>query len=82
MTNQRRWLREILSMTSFEVEKRDLMQSASTCTLRSWWPLSDIFELSALFQGCDCNGHADTCDVETGTCECLTRWVTGEHCER
>lgn len=41
-----------------------------------------VFKLFALFQGCDCNGHAKTCDVETGTCECLTRWVTGEHCER
>ncbi|XP_020606886.1 attractin-like [Orbicella faveolata] len=32
-------------------------------------------------KGCNCNGHAETCDVVTGTCECLTRWVTGEHCE-
>ncbi|XP_078358816.1 attractin-like protein 1 [Oculina patagonica] len=32
-------------------------------------------------KGCDCNGHAESCDRETGTCECFTRWVTGDHCE-
>ncbi|KAJ7336559.1 hypothetical protein OS493_011773 [Desmophyllum pertusum] len=32
-------------------------------------------------KGCDCNGHAETCDAGTGACECLARWVTGKHCE-
>ncbi|CAH3033959.1 unnamed protein product [Porites lobata] len=32
-------------------------------------------------KACECNGHADTCDHETGKCECLAHWVTGDHCE-
>lgn len=31
---------------------------------------------------CMCNEHGDTCNRETGRCNCHTKGVTGDHCER
>ncbi|XP_008557031.1 laminin subunit alpha [Microplitis demolitor] len=30
---------------------------------------------------CQCNGHADTCDVKTGICHNCKNGTTGDHCE-
>ncbi|KAK7083088.1 hypothetical protein SK128_015194 [Halocaridina rubra] len=35
-----------------------------------------------LCKPCKCNEHGDTCNRETGRCNCHTKGVTGEHCER
>ncbi|KAG7168510.1 Attractin-like [Homarus americanus] len=35
-----------------------------------------------LCQPCMCNEHGDTCNRETGRCNCNTKGVTGDHCER
>ena len=31
---------------------------------------------------CRCNEHGDTCNRETGRCNCHTKGVTGDHCDR
>ncbi|KAK3875518.1 hypothetical protein Pcinc_019616 [Petrolisthes cinctipes] len=35
-----------------------------------------------LCKPCMCNEHGDTCNRETGRCNCHTKGVTGDHCER
>ncbi|XP_066962563.1 attractin-like protein 1 isoform X1 [Macrobrachium rosenbergii] len=35
-----------------------------------------------LCKPCDCNEHGDTCNRESGRCNCNTKGVTGDHCER
>lgn len=31
---------------------------------------------------CQCNGHADTCDCNTGICQSCKHFTTGDHCEQ
>ena len=31
---------------------------------------------------CMCNEHGETCNRETGRCNCHTKGVTGDHCDR
>nr|XP_053644243.1 attractin-like [Cherax quadricarinatus] len=35
-----------------------------------------------LCKPCMCNEHGDTCNRESGRCNCHTKGVTGDHCER
>ncbi|XP_064094785.1 attractin-like [Macrobrachium nipponense] len=35
-----------------------------------------------LCKPCECNEHGDTCNRESGRCNCNTKGVTGDHCER
>ncbi|XP_069986395.1 attractin-like protein 1 isoform X2 [Penaeus vannamei] len=35
-----------------------------------------------LCKPCMCNEHGDTCNRETGRCNCHTKGVTGDHCDR
>lgn len=41
-----------------------------------------LYLLICLFSACECNGHAESCDLVTGECDCLARYVTGKNCER